>query len=80
MKKILFAAAAVSLLSLPALAQSTPSGTSAGGPARVGTPGQVGGGVPGSQPNMGPGMSAPKKMVRHGMRKKHVRRSHKKMM
>ena len=41
MKKVLFAAAALSILSLPALAQQTPNGNSAGGPARVGAPGQV---------------------------------------
>lgn len=41
MKKVLFAAAALSILSLPALAQQTPNGNSAGGPARMGAPGQV---------------------------------------
>lgn len=52
MKRILIIAAAAAALALPAFAQSSSSGTSAGGPARVGPPGQIGGGVPGSQPNV----------------------------
>jgi hypothetical protein len=43
MKKALLIAAALGALSLPALAQQSPTGQSSGGPARVGTPGQVGG-------------------------------------
>jgi hypothetical protein len=52
MKRALIVAAALTAFSLPVLAQSSPSGTSAGGPARVGPPGQIGGGVPGTQPNV----------------------------
>ena len=52
MRSVLVIAAAFAAFSLPALAQQTPSGTSAGGPARVGAPGQIGGGVPGTQPNV----------------------------
>ena len=52
MKSVLVIAAAFAALSLPALAQQTPTGTNAGGPARVGNPGQIGGGVPGTQPNV----------------------------
>lgn len=52
MKKTLLIAAALSALSLPVFAQSTPSGTSAGGPARVGQPGEIGGGVPGTKPGV----------------------------
>ena len=52
MKRVLIVAAALSAFSLPVLAQGSASGTSAGGPARVGPPGQIGGGVPGSQPNV----------------------------
>ena len=81
MKKVLFAAAALTILSLPALAQQTPNGNSAGGPARVGEPGQVGGGVPGTMPSMTERrMMMRKKMM---MRKHHMRRKHmmkKKMM
>ena len=75
MKKVLFAAVALSVLSLPALAQQTPNGNSAGGPARVGEPGQVGGGVPGTKPNMGERRMMARKMAH----KKH-RRMKKKMM
>lgn len=63
MKKALIIAAALGALSLPALAQQTPSGTTAGGPARVGAPGQIGGGVPGSQPNVVERRMMPKKMM-----------------
>lgn len=78
MKKALIIAAALSVLSLPALAQSTPSGTSAGGPGRVGIPGQIGGGVPGSQPNVVERRMKPKKMMmRKKMRKTRMK---KKMM
>jgi hypothetical protein len=52
MKRVFVAAAAFCALSLPAMAQGSASGTSAGGPARVGPPGQIGGGVPGTQPNV----------------------------
>ena len=52
MRTFAFAALTLCILSHPAAAQSTPGGTSAGGPARVGIPGQIGGGVPGSQPNV----------------------------
>ena len=52
MKRVLIVAAALSAFSLPVLAQGNASGTSVGGPARVGPPGQIGGGVPGSQPNV----------------------------
>jgi hypothetical protein len=52
MKSVLVIAAAFAALSLPALAQQSPTGTNAGGPARVGNPGQIGGGVPGTQPNV----------------------------
>ncbi|MDB5510782.1 MAG: hypothetical protein JWR08_265 [Enterovirga sp.] len=45
-------AAAIGVFAVPAAAQQTPGGTSAGGPARVGIPGQIGGGVPGTQPNV----------------------------
>ena len=41
MKKALIVAAALGLLSAPALAQQTPGGQSAGGPARVGIPGEM---------------------------------------
>ncbi len=52
MRSLIVVAAALAVLTVPALAQQTPSGTSAGGPARVGNPGQIGGGVPGTQPNV----------------------------
>ena len=52
MKSLLIAGLALAALSLPAHAQGRAGGTSAGGPARVGSPGQIGGGVPGSQPNV----------------------------
>lgn len=51
-RSMLMIAAAIGVLAVPAVAQQSPSGTSAGGPARVGIPGQIGGGVPGSQPNV----------------------------
>lgn len=69
MKKVLFAAAALTILSLPAFAQQTPNGNSAGGPGRVGQPGQVGGGVPGTRPSMMPKRT----MARHHRRMKHRR-------
>ena len=74
MKKALIIAAALGALSLPALAQQTPSGTSAGGPGRVGNPGQIGGGVPGSQPNMVERRTMPKKMMKKRMMKKRMKR------
>ena len=77
MKKALIFAAALSALSLPALAQSTPSGTSAGGPGRVGIPGQIGGGVPGSKPNVVEQRMMPKKMMKKRMMRKRMK---KKMM
>jgi hypothetical protein len=52
MKAKLILAAGLVALAVPALAQNAPSGTSAGGPGRMGYPGQIGGGVPGSQPNV----------------------------
>ncbi|NNM71947.1 hypothetical protein [Enterovirga aerilata] len=52
MKRVVIAAAVLAAVSGPVLAQSRASGTSAGGPARVGPPGQIGGGVPGTQPNV----------------------------
>ena len=52
MKLRLIFAAGLMALAAPAFAQNAPSGTSAGGPGRVGYPGQIGGGVPGSQPNV----------------------------
>ena len=52
MKRALIIAAALGALTLPAFGQATPSGTSAGGPGRVGPPGAIGGGVPGSKPNV----------------------------
>lgn len=76
MKRALLIAAAVGALTLPAFGQSTPSGTSAGGPARVGPPGQIGGGVPGTQPNVVERRMMPKKMM--SSKKKKMRR--KKMM
>lgn len=54
MKKTLLIAAALAALSLPALAQQSPTGNSAGGPARVGNPGEIGGGVPGTRPSISP--------------------------
>ena len=78
MKKMLIIAAAMGALSLPALAQQSPTGTNAGGPARVGNPGQIGGGVPGTQPNMVERRMMPKKAM---MKKKSMkRRSMKKRM
>lgn len=70
MKKAYVIAAALGLLALPALAQQTPTGQSAGGPGRAGIPGQVGGGVPGTQPNMG----APRRMGRKMMRRPKMHR------
>jgi hypothetical protein len=64
MKKVLLIAAALGALSLPALAQQSPTGQSSGGPARVGTPGQIGGGVPGAsagQAGMAETSTAPRK-------------------
>jgi hypothetical protein len=64
MKKVLLIAAALGALSLPALAQQSPTGQSSGGPARVGNPGQIGGGVPGAsagQAGMAETRTAPKK-------------------
>lgn len=72
MNKALIIAAALGAMSLPAFAQSTPSGNSAGGPARVGPPGQIGGGVPGSSPNVVEQRMMPKKAMtsKKKMRKK----------
>lgn len=75
MKKALFLAAALGALSLPALAQQTPSGTTSGGPGRVGIPGQIGGGVPGSQPNMVERRTMPKKMMKRRMMKRRMKRA-----
>ena len=72
MKKALIIAAALSALSLPALAQGLqPSGTRAGGPGQVGAPGELGGGVPGAKPKM--------MMRRKPMMRKKMRRMKKKM-
>jgi hypothetical protein len=58
MKRALIIAAALGVLSLPALAQGiTPSGTRAGGPAQMGAPGEVG--APGGARKMS---MAPRKM------------------
>ncbi|HEV7874759.1 MAG TPA: hypothetical protein VGO82_11575 [Enterovirga sp.] len=60
MKKALLIAAALGALSLPALAQQSPTGQSSGGPARAGVPGQVGGGTAAAGAGMstsGAGMS-----------------------
>lgn len=67
MKKAMLFAAALGLLSVPAFAQQSPTGQSAGGPARVGSPGQIGGGVPGSRPGV---VGQRRKMM---MMKKHRR-------
>lgn len=71
MKKTLLIAAALSVLSLPVFAQSTPSGTSAGGPARVGQPGEIGGGVPGTKPGVSP---VGREMTRPAMRRPMMKR------
>jgi hypothetical protein len=52
MKRTLLLAAALGALALPAFAQQSPTGQSAGGPARVGNPGEIGGGVPGTRPGV----------------------------
>lgn len=69
MKKAMVIAAMFGLLTVPALAQSsTANGTTPGGPARVGIPGQVGGGVPGTRPSMGPRPRMMRgRMMRHRM-------------
>lgn len=64
MKKALILAAALGALALPALAQQSPGGTTAGGPARVGQPGEIGGGVPGTRPGMAERRMSSKKMMR----------------
>jgi hypothetical protein len=64
MKKAFLIAVALGALSLPALAQQSPTGQSSGGPARVGVPGQTGGGVPGTTPNVSGGGSAGTSMDR----------------
>ena len=64
MKKALILAAALGALSLPALAQQSPGGTTAGGPARVGQPGEIGGGVPGTRPGTVERRMTSKKMMR----------------
>lgn len=77
MKKALFLAAALGVLSLPAFSQGSQmgAGTSSGGPGRMGIPGQVDGGVPGQRPNVGPRMSRSKMtMQRRMMRRKAMRR------
>ncbi len=76
MKKALLFAAVFGALSIPALAQQSPTGTSAGGPARVGTPGQVDGGVPGTRPAaMGSRrMARPRSMKRRMMRRPMMKR------
>lgn len=67
MKKVLIAAAALSLLSLPALAQQTPNGSSAGGPARMGAPGQVDTMPMAKKPMMKKRMMKKKKMMKKKM-------------
>lgn len=79
MKKALFLAAALGALTFPALAQQSPSGTRSGGPAAVGNPGQIGGGVPGTQPNVVERRMMMKKRMSHHRKMKH-RRHKKKMM
>lgn len=76
MKKAMLIAAAIGLLSVPALAQQSPTGQSSGGPARVGTPGQVSGGVPGTRPGMmmQRRMMRPRMMSKSMMRRKMMRR------
>ncbi len=76
MKKAMLFAAALGMLSLPALAQQSATGQSSGGPARVGTPGQVGGGVPGTRPGLVAQrrMMRPRMMRRAAMRRKMMRR------
>lgn len=72
MTKAMVIAAMLGILTVPALAQTTGTGTSAGGPARVGIPGQVGGGVPGARPNIGPRP----RMMRHRMKRHRTMRHH----
>ena len=72
MKRALIIAAALGALTLPAFGQATPSGTSAGGPARQGPPRAIGGGVPGTQPNVVEQRMGPKKA---SMMRKKARRN-----
>lgn len=87
MKKALFVAAALAALTFPALAQQSATGQSSGGPGRVGTPGQIGGGVPGARPGMmarprmmRPRMMKPRMMRPRMMRRPMMRRPAKRMM
>ena len=75
MKKALILAVALGALSLPALAQQTPNGNSAGGPARVGEPGQIGGGAPGSKPGAMETTMKKKKMMGHRKMKKKMKKA-----
>jgi len=54
MRKTLFVLTTVCLFGAPAFAQQSPTGQSSGGPARVGTPGQIT-----APPSGGSGMMAP---------------------
>jgi hypothetical protein len=73
MKKTLLIAAALGALAMPALAQQSPTGTNAGGPGRVGIPGQIGGGVPGQTQNVAPGETQARAATTH--RARHTRKS-----
>lgn len=64
MKRAILIAAALGWLAMPAFAQSAPTGQTAGGPARVGIPGQVGGGVPGTRPGTA---MVPRRVMRRPM-------------
>ena len=87
MKKMtLLAAAMFAAIALPALAQQSPTGQSSGGPARVGNPGEVGGGVPGTRPGVGApdqmrpmGMGSRRMMKRRMMKRRMMRRSRRMM-
>ena len=75
MKKALLFAGALALFGAPAFAQQSPTGQSSGGPARVGIPGQVDGGVPGSRPGMAAQrMGGGKMMMRKKSSKKAMKR------
>jgi hypothetical protein len=74
MKKTILIAAAVTLLAVPALAQQSPTGQTSGGPARQGIPGQTGGGVPGTQPNLTPSQS--EAAAKPATNRKSTRRAH----
>jgi hypothetical protein len=76
MKRTLLLAAALGALAMPAFAQQSPSGTSAGGPARVGNPGEIGGGVPGTRPGVVGAQAEPMRAapVRKAKRKRSKKR------